>query len=103
MRKILKDGSGISISANSSERAAVESKSKSPPCAKNAQGLGHPHFLFHTHFLFQPHFLFHLSFRLRCNIQAMKPILLSWSSGKDSAWGLHVLRSRGEYEVVGLL
>jgi uncharacterized protein (TIGR00290 family) len=33
----------------------------------------------------------------------MKRILLSWSSGKDSAWSLHVLRLRGEYEVVGLL
>ena len=33
----------------------------------------------------------------------MKRILLSWSSGKDSAWCLHVLRRRGEYEVVGLL
>jgi uncharacterized protein (TIGR00290 family) len=33
----------------------------------------------------------------------MKPILLSWSSGKDSAWSLHVLRQRGEYEVRGLL
>jgi diphthamide synthase (EF-2-diphthine--ammonia ligase) len=33
----------------------------------------------------------------------MKRILLSWSSGKDSAWALHVLRQRGEYEVVGLL
>jgi uncharacterized protein (TIGR00290 family) len=30
-------------------------------------------------------------------------ILLSWSSGKDSAWSLHVLRQRGEYDVVGLL
>jgi uncharacterized protein (TIGR00290 family) len=30
-------------------------------------------------------------------------ILLSWSSGKDSAWSLHVLRQRGEHEVVGLL
>jgi uncharacterized protein (TIGR00290 family) len=29
--------------------------------------------------------------------------LLSWSSGKDSAWSLHVLRKRGEVEVVGLL
>ena len=29
-------------------------------------------------------------------------LLMSWSSGKDSAWALHVLRSRGEYEVVGL-
>jgi uncharacterized protein (TIGR00290 family) len=33
----------------------------------------------------------------------LKRILLSWSSGKDSAWSLHVLRQRGEYEVVGLL
>jgi uncharacterized protein (TIGR00290 family) len=30
-------------------------------------------------------------------------ILMSWSSGKDSAWALHVLRSRGEGEVAGLL
>lgn len=29
--------------------------------------------------------------------------LLSWSSGKDSAWALHVLRQRGEVDVVGLL
>jgi len=29
-------------------------------------------------------------------------VLLSWSSGKDSAWSLHVLRERG-VEVVGLL
>ena len=29
--------------------------------------------------------------------------LLSWSSGKDSAWTLHVLRQRGEMDVVGLL
>jgi uncharacterized protein (TIGR00290 family) len=29
--------------------------------------------------------------------------LLSWSSGKDSAWALHVLRSDPELEVVGLL
>ena len=29
--------------------------------------------------------------------------LLSWSSGKDSAWALHVLRQRGEVEVVGLV
>src|SRR5271170_3448311 len=33
----------------------------------------------------------------------MKRILLSWSSGKDSAWSLHVLRQCGEYEVAGLL
>jgi uncharacterized protein (TIGR00290 family) len=29
--------------------------------------------------------------------------ILSWSSGKDSAWALHVLRARGDVEVVGLL
>ena len=33
----------------------------------------------------------------------MKRILLSWSSGKDSAWSLHVLRQRAEHEVAGLL
>jgi uncharacterized protein (TIGR00290 family) len=32
-----------------------------------------------------------------------KRILLSWSSGKDSAWALHVLRQQGKYEVAGLL
>ena len=30
-------------------------------------------------------------------------VLLSWSSGKDSAWALHVLRQQDEVEVVGLL
>jgi uncharacterized protein (TIGR00290 family) len=29
--------------------------------------------------------------------------LLAWSSGKDSAWSLHVLRGRPDVEVVGLL
>jgi uncharacterized protein (TIGR00290 family) len=33
----------------------------------------------------------------------MKRVLLSWSSGKDSAWTLHVLRQQPEIEVVGLL
>lgn len=34
----------------------------------------------------------------------MKPkTLLSWSSGKDSAWSLHVLRQQGQYDVVGLV
>jgi diphthamide synthase (EF-2-diphthine--ammonia ligase) len=34
----------------------------------------------------------------------MKPkALLAWSSGKDGAWALHVLRQQGEVEVVGLL
>jgi len=28
---------------------------------------------------------------------------LCWSSGKDSAWSLHVVRQRGEVDVVGLL
>ena len=30
-------------------------------------------------------------------------ILLSWSGGTDSAWALHLLRQKQEYEVVGLL
>jgi uncharacterized protein (TIGR00290 family) len=34
----------------------------------------------------------------------MKPrALLSWSSGKDSAWALHVLRRDAEFEVAGLV
>jgi uncharacterized protein (TIGR00290 family) len=33
----------------------------------------------------------------------MKRVLLSWSSGKDSAWALHILRQHPEYEVGGLL
>lgn len=33
----------------------------------------------------------------------MKRTLLSWSSGKDSAWALHVLRQQNAHEVVGLL
>jgi uncharacterized protein (TIGR00290 family) len=33
----------------------------------------------------------------------MKRTLLSWSSGKDSAWSLHLLRQQGEYKIVGLL
>jgi uncharacterized protein (TIGR00290 family) len=32
-----------------------------------------------------------------------KKLLLSWSSGKDSAWTLHVLRQQNEYEILGLL
>jgi uncharacterized protein (TIGR00290 family) len=32
-----------------------------------------------------------------------KRIALSWSSGKDSAWALHVLRQRDDVEVVTLL
>ncbi len=30
-------------------------------------------------------------------------VLLSWSSGRDSAWALHVLRQRADLEVVGVL
>jgi uncharacterized protein (TIGR00290 family) len=33
----------------------------------------------------------------------MKRVLLSWSSGKDSAWTLHLLRRDPEVEVCGLL
>jgi len=33
----------------------------------------------------------------------LKKVLLSWSSGKDSAWTLHVLRQRADVEVTGLL
>lgn len=32
-----------------------------------------------------------------------KRVLLSWSSGKDSAWALHVLRQQDDVELVGLL
>ena len=30
-------------------------------------------------------------------------VLMSWSSGKDSAWALHALRQRPDVELVGLL
>jgi uncharacterized protein (TIGR00290 family) len=33
----------------------------------------------------------------------MKKTLVSWSSGKDSAWMVHVLRRRGDVEMAGLL
>src|SRR5437667_6942531 len=33
----------------------------------------------------------------------MKRVLLSWSSGKDSAWTLHILRQSAEFEIAGLL
>jgi len=33
----------------------------------------------------------------------MKRVLLSWSSGKDSAWALHVLRRQPGIELMGLL
>ncbi|TZF90246.1 adenine nucleotide alpha hydrolase [Cognatilysobacter lacus] len=34
---------------------------------------------------------------------ARRAVLLSWSGGKDAAWSLHVMRMRGDVEVVGLL
>lgn len=33
----------------------------------------------------------------------MKRVLLSWSSGKDSAWALHVLRQQADVKIIGLL
>ena len=34
----------------------------------------------------------------------MRPkALIAWSSGKDSAWALHVVRQSGDYDVVGAL
>jgi uncharacterized protein (TIGR00290 family) len=33
----------------------------------------------------------------------MKRVLVSWSSGKDSAWTLHLLRQRADVELAGLL
>jgi uncharacterized protein (TIGR00290 family) len=36
-------------------------------------------------------------------ITSRKKTWLSWSSGKDSAWALHVLRQQADVEVVGLL
>ncbi len=33
----------------------------------------------------------------------MTRVLVSWSSGKDSAWTLHVLRQQADCEIVGLL
>jgi diphthamide synthase (EF-2-diphthine--ammonia ligase) len=32
----------------------------------------------------------------------VRRVLLAWSSGKDSAWMLHVLRASPEFEVTGL-
>src|SRR5690242_9423813 len=36
-------------------------------------------------------------------VEQLQKVLLSWSSGKDSAWTLHVLRQDLNVEVVGLL
>ena len=32
----------------------------------------------------------------------MKKLWMSWSTGKDCAYALHVLKQRAEYEVTGL-
>ena len=39
----------------------------------------------------------------RYNASMRQKALLSWSSGKDSAWSLHVVRQRGDVDVVGLV
>ena len=36
-------------------------------------------------------------------LNGLPKVVLSWSSGKDSAWALHVLRERKDIQVVGLL
>jgi diphthamide synthase (EF-2-diphthine--ammonia ligase) len=41
---------------------------------------------------------------LKASRKRMKPkALISWSSGKDSAWALHVMRQAGEFDIVGAL
>lgn len=35
--------------------------------------------------------------------EGTRPVLLSWSGGKDAAWALHALRLRRDLEVVGLV
>jgi uncharacterized protein (TIGR00290 family) len=46
--------------------------------------------------------VFNLVFTLGYSLTMRKTTWLSWSSGKDSAWALHVLRQSGEYAVTGL-
>jgi uncharacterized protein (TIGR00290 family) len=36
-------------------------------------------------------------------VSARPKALISWSSGKDSAWALHEMRARGDYDIVGAL
>jgi len=36
-------------------------------------------------------------------VKSVRKVLLSWSSGKDSAWALYLLRQRTDLEVVALL
>src|SRR5579864_4987643 len=43
------------------------------------------------------------SCRVSRPVRMGKRVLVSWSGGKDSAWALHLLLQRREYEVVGLL
>jgi uncharacterized protein (TIGR00290 family) len=38
-----------------------------------------------------------------CMENSLPKVLLSWSTGKDSAWALHVLRQQPDIEIVGLL
>lgn len=42
-------------------------------------------------------------FGFRGIIASMRRVLLSWSSGKDSAWTLHLLRRQPDIEIIGLL
>jgi uncharacterized protein (TIGR00290 family) len=44
-----------------------------------------------------------LLFLISGELSLKRKILLSWSSGKDSAWALHVLRQRDDVEIAGLL
>ena len=37
------------------------------------------------------------------NDRPLPKALIAWSSGKDSAWALHVARRAGEYDIVGAL
>ena len=36
-------------------------------------------------------------------MSARPKALIAWSSGKDSAWALHEIRRRGDYNIVGAL
>jgi tRNA(Ile)-lysidine synthase TilS/MesJ len=51
----------------------------------------------------RPRHSFYCSHTFSEFIHLKQKVLLSWSSGKDSAWTLHVLRQRTDVEVVGLL
>lgn len=47
---------------------------------------------------FRPRLSFYEEF-----VTTRRKVLVSWSSGKDSAWSLYALRQSAEFEVVGLL